>query len=149
MTANNVGASAFSISNCRHHPAAATPKSVRSLSATVEFPVSLKNRLYCASSVWAGLGVVLASGGAGGRGWTLCIRRSYPTKTTVIKANITMRTTRCSFLNSSEIRKKPFIFRHNERDLSFQLRENLSAARDRNRTRHRRDLSAMDRNNYG
>src|SRR4029453_16126754 len=52
--ANNVGASAFSISKCRHHPTAATPKLVRSLSATVEFPASLKNRPYCASLVWAG-----------------------------------------------------------------------------------------------
>ena len=35
MTASNVGASAFSISKCRHHPKAATPKLVRSLLATV------------------------------------------------------------------------------------------------------------------
>ncbi len=36
--ANNVGASAFSISKCRPHPKAATPKLVRSSSATDAFP---------------------------------------------------------------------------------------------------------------
>src|ERR1041385_3092765 len=43
--ANSVGASAFSISNCRHRPKAVTPKSVRSLSVTAGFPAWRRNNV--------------------------------------------------------------------------------------------------------
>ena len=39
-------------------------------------------------------------------------------------------------------------FARNGSDLLSRLRENLSTARDRNRTRHRQGLPATDRNNY-